>query len=177
MRLRLLFPAEKAKVLITSANNLELLDALYDTLDSTDVADSERQLNIPSHPRHEPSLSEHRTNYEVTAKLFVTDPDYSKWNEKTLNDAFECLHRTTSLGSVDSLIFSFNGLCDDTSDSSDRLDAAARIWKVRHVILSLTTPHFLKSVTYSRIPAHSTRCCRFRSDRAGQAHRQDQRHR
>ncbi|TIB04143.1 hypothetical protein E3P92_00509 [Wallemia ichthyophaga] len=111
------------------SNNLELLDALYDTLDSTDVADSERQLNIPSHPRREPSLSEHRTNYEVTAKLFVTDPDYSKWNKKTLNDAFECLHRTTSLGSVDSLIFSFNGLCDDTSDSSDRLDAAARIWK------------------------------------------------
>lgn len=126
--------------MITSGNNLELLDALYDTLDSRDSLDLDDQLKIPSQRRRSPSLSEHRANYEVTAKLFVTDSDYNKWKERTLKDAFECLHRTTSLNSVDSLIFSYNGVCDDTNDSGDRLDAAARIWKVRALMLSRKLP-------------------------------------
>lgn len=152
-------------------NNLELLDALYDTLSDSDSLDTDHLLKIPSQRRRSPSLSEERSKYEVTAKVFVTGDDYENWSAETLNDALACLRRTTCLDSVDSLILSFNGILNDANDSKQRLDAAARVWKVITLSISLHCIHSflsLYTVTHPRFPKYRPRCCRFRSDRTGQ---------
>ncbi|TIB82769.1 hypothetical protein E3Q22_00132 [Wallemia mellicola] len=110
-------------------NNTELLEALNDTLASSDSLNVDDKVKIPSQRRRSPSLSERRSNYEVTAKLFITEKEYNNWSIAKIKDAIDCLNRTTSLSSVDSLILSFNGISDDIYHDNNRLDAAASIWQ------------------------------------------------
>lgn len=134
---------------------MELLEALNDTLASGDSLNVDDKVKIPSQRRRSPSLSELRSNYEVTAKLFITEKEYKNWSITKVKDAINCFNKTTSLNSVDSLILSFNGISDDINHDNNRLDAAASIWKVSKCTLLYV---FNTLVPRSRIPNNSA-CC------------------
>ena len=117
-------------------NNFELVDSLNDILKNPSKEVTDNVISIPSNgltKSPNPELSgKERSLYEVTAKIFLLEPDYNKWNVESLLKSFSHLNSSTGLrGVVDSLVLSFCGIHDDKSSNDlDRLDAAGRIYKV-----------------------------------------------